>query len=881
MALGSTPASNRPEVRVRPVHVTFLFTDIEGSTQLARRLGQDGWMEVMSDHHRIIRHAITAEGGSVDHTEGDAFVAVFTDAAAAVRAAVKAQRAIEEHAWPHGAGKVRVRMGLHTGTVLAHTTGYVGLDAHLAARVASAANGGQILITSATLHDARGGIAVRDLGAHRLKDFPEPERLYHVMVETVDERPVPAPRTASVRPTNLPPQTRALIGRERERTLLRELLVGGAGQVVTLTGIGGSGKTRLAVEVARDLLEDFPGGVFLVRLAGVSDQDSIVPMIAEALGVTGHADVALRQLVARRLGDQRTLLILDNFEQLIDGATIIAALFENAPGVRILVTSQVPLRIAAERVVALEPLARNDAVLLFVERARALLPEFAPDEDDHAAIEAICARLDFMPLAIELAAARVGVFAPRELERRLKRPLTVLTHGERDAPERQRSLRATIEWTYSLLDSGSRDLFARLGACVGAVPLEAVEALAGGSGSSTTALDRLEQLLEFSFVRRHEDRRLGLRFLVPQALRDYALERLMAAMEEDSVRRLHAEYVTKVAQDVRLWKWGTTLRQRTALLAVADEIRTAVAWARSNDPELHVRMCAALAAYWVYRGVISEVSDEFRRARASGLGSRADRAWILTLLAKCAQLGGDHADAAAPVDQVRYEWDRVEDDVERALGLQQVSWVARWASRYEEGVELAREALAILRRTEDPNLFLRGLVYLAHALADAGDPDATEAVLKEAAPLAADDPMWELTPIYADCALMRGDNTAALELYLRSLELASTNGESHQVMMDARAVALSLLRLGKTEPALEAGELVALEERRTGRLGDSPEWASLREELTGARQTADAEVLERATTRARAVPVAARADRIVELARTATNSDAESPSAGS
>ena len=854
------------------VDATFLFTDIEGSTQLARRLGQGRWMETLTEHHRIVGNAIATHGGRVDHTEGDAFVAVFTDATAAIRAAADAQRRLAAYAWPEGVGNIRVRMGLHTGTVLAHATGYLGLDVHLAERVGSAANGGQILITEATLRAAGGGVAVRDLGAHRLKDFPEPERLYHVMMQTVDEGPVPVPRTASVRPTNLPPQTRALVGREREGTLLHELLLGDAGHIVTLTGIGGSGKTRLAVAVARDLLDAFAGGVFLVRLAGVSDQTSIVPMIAEALGVTGHGDISLSELVAGRLDDQPTLLILDNFEQLIDGAAVIATLSESAPRARILITSQVPLRVAAERTVPLEPLARSDAVTLFVERAQALVPEFAPDEDERAAIEAVCARLDFMPLAIELAAARVGVFAPRELERRLKRPLTVLTHGERDAPERQRSLRATIDWTYSLLDPGSRDLFARLGACVGAVPLEAVEALAGGNGSSTTALDALERLLEFSFVRRQEDRRLGLRFRVPQALRDYALERLMAAGEEDGVRRRHADYVTVVAHDVRLWKWGTTPRQRTALLAVAEEIRTAVAWARSTDPELHVQMCAGLAAYWVYRGVISEVSEEFRRARASGLGSRADRAWILTLLAKCAQFEADHGAAAQLVGQVRTEWESVEDEVQRAVGLQQLSWVLRWESRYEEGIELAQEALAILRRTGDPNLLLRGLVYLAHALADAGDPDATEAVLKEAGPLAASDPTWELTPIYADCALMRGDYTAALNLYTKSLQLASASGEAHQVMMDMRAVALSLLRLGKTEPALEVSELVAREEQRTGRLGDSPEWASLRAELTAAHQATDPELLEHVTTRARSVPVAATADRILELALTETSS---------
>jgi tetratricopeptide (TPR) repeat protein len=286
-------------------------------------------------------------------------------------------------------------------------------------------------------------------------------------------------------------------------------------------------------------------------------------------------------------------------------------------------------------------------------------------------------------------------------------------------------------------------------------------------------------------------------------------------------------------------------------------------------------MCAALAAYWVYRGVVSEVNEEFRRARASGSGSHADRAWILTLLAKCAQLEADDATAAQLIDQALPEWDCVQDEVERALGLQQVSWVLRWAARYEEGIALAREALTILRRTEDRNLLLRGLVYLAHALADAGDPGATEAVLAEAGPLAEEDPAWELTPIYADCALMRGDNAAALELYSKSLGQASTSGESHQVMMDMRAVALTLLRLEKAEAALEVGELVALEEQRTGRHGDNPEWFLLREELTRARQAADPCLLERATTRARSVPVAARPDHVVGLARAGTNARAE------
>jgi predicted ATPase/class 3 adenylate cyclase len=851
---------------VETVEATFLFTDIEGSTQLARRLGQVRWMEVMSAHHGIVGDSIAAHGGRVDHTEGDAFVAVFTDAAAAVRAAAEAQRRLDAYFWPEGPGTVRVRMGVHTGSVVAHTTGYLGLDAHLAARVASAANGGQILITGATLRAAGGGVAVRDLGPHRLKDFPSPERLYHVMLETVDERLVPAPRTASVRPTNLPPQTRALVGRERERESLRELLLGETGVIVTIAGIGGSGKTRLAVELGRELLDDFPGGVFLVRLAGVRDLDSVLPMISEALGLTRHAAAGLVQALGQRLGGEPTLLILDNFEQLVTGAGVVAELLEHAPSVRILVTSQVPLRVAAERVVPLGPLTPEDGVRLFIERARASVPEFAPGGEERGAIERICARLDFMPLAIELAAARVRLFEPTTLEQRLERPLVVLTHGERDAPERQRSLRATIEWTDSLLDPAPRGLFARLGVCAGPVPLGAIEALAGGD--AIEAADDLEQLLEFSLVRRREDRHLGLRFLVPQALRDYGLEQLAKAGDEEHVRRLHAEYVTAVARRVRLWKWGTTLEQRTALLAVADEIRTAVASARQVDPELHVRLCAALAAYWTYRGVLSEVTHEFRSARQSGLGSRAERAWILTLLAKCAQLEADEETAAQLIQPGLSEWAAVEDEVERALGLQQMSWVLRWASRFEKAIELAQQALTTLRATGETNLVLRGLVYLAHALADAEDPDATESVLVEADQLAGGDRSWDLAPIHADLAMMRGQWAKALGLYAESLSWSSSSGEFHQALMDMRALAECLAQVGEGEGALEVSELLALEEQRTGRVGDNPQW-HWRAAVMKARSAGDPDASKRAAARARAVPVARRADRAIEIARAA------------
>jgi predicted ATPase/class 3 adenylate cyclase len=850
------------------VEATFLFTDIEGSTQLARRLGQARWMETISDHHRIVGGAITAHDGRVDHTEGDAFIAVFSEAAAGVKAAVDAQLGLASHAWPEGLGMVRVRMGLHTGTVVAHTTGYLGLDAHLAARVATAANGGQILTTEATMRAAGGGVAVRDLGPHRLKDFPQPERLYHVMVQTVDEAPVPAPRTASVRPTNLPPQARALVGRERERALLRDLLQADAEHIVTLSGIGGSGKTRLAVAVGLELLDDFAGGVFLVRLAGVRDEASILPMIAEALGMTGNAGGSLLEVLAARLHDPPTLLILDNFEHLLAGAPVLSDLAEHAPGLRVLVTSQVPLRIGSERTVPLGPLAPGDAAALFLERAQTVVPEFSTEQEDRSAIEGICTRLDFMPLGIELAAARVGLFGVRELEARLARPLSVLTRGERDAPERQRSLRATIEWTHSLLDPGSQALFARLGACAGAVPLDAVEAIVGADRSSYEVLDDLEQLLEFSFVRRQEDRQLGVRFLIPQALRDFAAERLAEAGEEDQVRRWHAEHLARVAHQARLWMDGATPGQRTALLALGGEIRPAVAWARAHDPEVHTGMCAALSYYWSQRAVLSEATEELERAWASGTGTAADRAWILTLLAKYAQLRGDQETSGQLADQLLAQWSFVQDELERAHGLVPVSWVLSWESRHDESIETAREALATLRKTGNRWLLLGGLIRLALSLADAKDASGAEAVLAEADELAGGDPAWELANIHADCAVIRGDYPAALELCAEELAWTSASGESHQVLMDMSSLAGILAHLGEHEGALEVHELVRLEGRRTGRV---PAYGHAKTGVKLARESTDAETAERAAARARAVPEARRADRAIEIARAVTH----------
>jgi predicted ATPase/class 3 adenylate cyclase len=844
--------------------VIVLFTDIEGSTQLARGLGPVGWNDVLAEHHRIVAQAIEQHRGRVEDTEGDAFLAFFSDASDAVAAAQAAQVGLARHDWPDGIEPVRVRMGIHTGVVERQATGYVGLDLHLAARVAAAANGGQILISSATRRRIGEAIQTKDLGEHRLKDFPEPERLYHVVLEGVDT--VPRPRTQTIRATNLPPQTRALIGREREEAEVLDLLRVDAATVVTLTGVGGIGKTRLALAVGLEMLEEAPGGVFLVRLAGIRDPEVVVPMIAEAAGITGEGGEPLISTVTRRLGERRAVLILDNFEQLVPAAPVVADLAGRARELRILVTSQVPLRVGAERVYPLGPLAGQDAVRLFVERAQARMPDFAPPEREQAAIEEICVRLDGMPLGIELAAARLGVLDPAALADRLERPLAVLTRGDRDVPERQRSLRATIDWTYELLDEGQRAVFEQVGVFAGPAPLPALEAVVQ-AGPSADLLDELDSLLEASLVRRQPDRRLGNRFLMPQALRDYALERLGESGLEQTTRHRHAEYVAGVCHEARYWKWGATPEQRTALLAIFQEIRPALAWARANRPDLHVRLCAELASYLVYRGVVSEAGEEFRRALDSGRGSAAERARITTLLAKCFQLQGRGEVGLELADQALAEWQQVEDDQERATGLSDLGWVYRWASRFDQALALDQESVSISRQAGNRALLARALLFLAHTLSDRKETGHSLAVVQEVADLVGDDPTWELDAIRGDCALYSGDYTGAIRLYARSLAWTGESGESHQTLMDLNALTHSLSGAGHAEAAVEVGELARLQEQEAGRVGHPPAWArEIENALVVARERVGGAGVEAALMRARQLAPSERVQRALELA---------------
>jgi len=441
--------------------VTFLFTDIEGSTRLLEELGSR-YVETLAEHRRVVRSACARHGGVEVDTQGDAFFVAFQRASAAVAAAEDAQRELE----------LPVRIGIHTGEPALTGEGYVGIDVHRAARICSAAHGGQVVLSERTTELLDGGPGLINLGMHRLKDLGAPEKLFQL-----GEAEFPPLR--SLNATNLPAQPGPLIGRERELSELTELVR--TDRVVTLTGPGGSGKTRLALQAAAEAVDEFADGVFWVPLAAVADPEIVEPTIGKTIGAQNG--------VSAHVDEKRMLLLLDNLEQLLpEAAPQLARLGEGCPNLRLLVTSRAPLRIAGEHEYLLDPLPEVDAVALF--RQRAFVTE--PDE----AVHEICRRLDGLPLAIELAAARTRVLPPDQLLERLERALPILTGGRRDAPQRQRTLRATIEWSYDLLSPEEQWLFARLGVFAGSLTVESAETVCD------TELDTLEALVEHSLVRR-------------------------------------------------------------------------------------------------------------------------------------------------------------------------------------------------------------------------------------------------------------------------------------------------------------------------------------------------------------------------------------------
>jgi predicted ATPase/class 3 adenylate cyclase len=631
--------------------VTFFFSDIEGSTKLLDELGPDEYADALSEHRRRMREAFAAHGGVEVDTQGDAFFAAFSEASGAVAAAEQAQCALAQ-------GPIRVRIGIHSGEPLVTAEGYVGIDVHRGARVMSAGHGGQVLVSQATYALLENAGALTELGRHRLKDLTEPQPLYQL-----GDGDFPPLKT--LYQTNLPVQTTPLVGREAELAEVLELL--GQTRLLTLTGAGGSGKTRLALQAAAELVDDYRDGVWWVSLAALRDPTLVEPTIAQTVGAKNG--------LAEHLRTKQTLLLLDNFEQLVEEAFALAALLAEAPDVRILVTSRERLGLSAEQEYPVPTLVPVEAVELFASRARQLKPAFAPDEH----VEEICRRLDGLPLALELAAARIEVLSPAQIVDRLGRSLELLTAGPRDAPERHRTLRATIEWSYDLLTAEEKELFAQVAVFAGGFTFEAAEAVCKAT------LDSLQSLSKQNLVRSIDGRSWML-----ETIREYATWRLDASGEAETVRRRHAEHYA--AEGVK-FAWRARNSEPDALErldAELDNMRAALTWSFENG-EIDTAQRLLEGVWWIWL--------------TKGFAPEGDR-WAQAVFDQTSGVSEQRGMTAA----LAGEFARFRGDYDRAIALK------------ERAIELYEAAEA------DPDLVASGLADLAETLIVVGDLENGRAV---------------------------------------------------------------------------------------------------------------------------------------------------------
>jgi predicted ATPase/class 3 adenylate cyclase len=685
--------------------VTLLFTDIEGSTQLLRDLG-DSYAETLAEHRRLLREAFERNNGFEDGTQGDAFFVTFARAGDAVAAAAEAQHALS-------AGRVRVRMGIHTGEPRSTDEGYVGMDVHRAARICAAGHGGQVLLSRTTR--ALVESECLDLGEHRLKSLTDPERLFQLVIPGL---PVDFPPLLTVANTNLPSRTAPLIGREAEVKAASDLLAQEEARIVTLTGTGGSGKSRLALAIAAERRHAFPDGVFLVELAALAKPSLVVPAIAETLGVREHVGSPLAGAVAGFLRGKRMLLVLDNFEHVVDAGAEIGGLLRAAPEVSVLVTSRMALRIEGEHELAVLPLPSKDAVALFRDRARSIRPELVLDGTD---VRTICDRLDGLPLAIELAAGLVRVLPPRTLIERLERRLPLLTGGRRDLPDRQRTLRATIEWSHDLLASEQQAVFARLGVFAGTWSLDAAEQICDAE------LVALMALAERNLISMQSESPLEPRFSMLQTIQEYALERLDERGEVGRLRRRHADYFAALGaraepklRDRSQLEWLSRLEQdQPNLLAAAT-------WSLNHElPEIPLRLAADLWQFWETRASLREMRGLVDQALSTSRGVPATlRARALFAAARMGFRRGEYDQSRALLEESHALFAEEGDQAGAALALAGLGYAAALGSDGVPAVALCREALALARATGERWIVADALNNLGCALVYRPAPNA-------------------------------------------------------------------------------------------------------------------------------------------------------------
>ena len=742
--------------------VTFMFTDIEGSTKLAQEFRGDRWNAILARHRELIRAALAGAGGHEEKTEGDGFLAVFERPDGAVRAAVDAQRRLAGEPWPDDA-VVRVRIGLHSGNGALDPDGeYVGADVHRAARVGAAGHGGQVLLSETTsslvADELPDGVTIRGLGEHRLKDL-RPERLCQLVIDGL-RNDFPPIRSLDRQPNNLPTQLTSFVGRDAELAEAAGLLA--RTRLLTLTGPGGTGKTRLSLQLAANVADQFEDGTWFVALEPIRDPGLVASRIAATLGLVETETRSARDLIVESLGTRHVLLLLDNFEQVVEAAPLVGDLIRSCPRLSVIATTRAALRVSgeqeypvpglpaprdilamseleklnlpvAERGIGAEGISQYEAVRLFIARALAVRPDFAVTNENAPAVAGICARLHGMPLAIELAAARIKLFTPEAILGRLEHQLGVLSAGSRDLPERQQTLRGAIAWSHDLLDEGQRRLFARLAVFVGGCNLEIAEIVCGPAADvGGEVLDGLASLADQSLVR-VEEVDGETRFRQLDTIHEFAREQLVATGEAAEIERRHSAAFVDLAEATAPDLAGD--RQRAALGRLErdhDNIRAVLDRATAaGDPSTAIRVGFAMWRYWQKRGHLVEARRRLD-AIAREPWSRSDpilRARLMEALGCVGWWQADRDVMVAAYGEALAIWRSIGDKREIANALYNDSF--QWAVALDptgsdpDGIGLAEmeEALALFREVGDEHGLATALWGVGNYRYFHGDPN--------------------------------------------------------------------------------------------------------------------------------------------------------------
>ena len=765
--------------------VTFLFTDIAGSTKLLHELGAEAYSGALAEHRRILRAAFDTHGGVEVDTQGDAFFVAFPTAPGALEAAAEATEGLAP-------GPIRVRMGIHTGTPHLGEEGYVGVDVHRAARIAACGDGGQVLVSASTAA-LTGTEGLRDLGEHRLKDLSAPERLYQL-----GDGEFPALK--SLYRTNLPVPATPFLGREHELAQVLSLLEGA--RLLTLTGPGGTGKTRLALQAAAEASDRYPHGVFWLPLAPLRDSELVLESAGQALGA--------KDGLAEHIADKELLLLFDNFEHVIEAATGLAELLAACPNLQLLVTSRELLRLPAEQAYPVPPLDPEDGTELFLARAHAVDPAFVTTP----AVPELCARLEQLPLALELAAARVRVLSPEQLLDRLSGRLDLLKAG-RGVDARQQTLRATIQWSHELLSAEEQRLFARLAVFRGGCTLEAAEEVCDAD------LDTLQSMVDKSLLRHNEER-----YWMLETIREYAAEQLEASLEGEQLRRRHGEHFLALAEDADPHAREYSREWLDRLEQEHDNLRAAIDWfTATGETESGQRLVGVLGAFWGIRGHMAEGWRRTQSALAADVRPTPARGRALVEAAGFALGRGDDSAVRKLAEEALALYQSLRDDWGVGASLFLLGHAAADEGEFEAAAKLAEQSARLFREAGDDHEVLAAAWLLGWALRGLGEAERAqildEQTLAEARALGAKDIQAHLVESLALRTVEDEHPADALPLFREAYELNLELDDRWRMALVACRLATALIGLGEPE---RAAQVLASGEGQLEDMGADPAW---------------------------------------------------------